>query len=101
MAKKDTRNPLAVLSFVDSHGATVVVADGSARDYAGVKSEQLRAITQLLVLEATGVVELPHSLHEIFSLTANALAHDMERMVGLIVEDCARLAASASAQEAA
>jgi hypothetical protein len=85
--------PITVLSFDNSYGATVVVPDGAARDYAGVKAEHLRAVTTLLTLEATGVAELPGSLREIFHVMANGLAHDMERLVGLIAEDARRASA--------
>lgn len=77
------------LSFTDAHGATVTIPAGEAHDYAGIKAEQLRMVTQLLTISAVGNIDLPKSLSEHFQVTANALAHELEELISLVATDAA------------
>ena len=75
------------LQFVDTHGATVTIRPGAVRDYAGVRAEQLEALTRLLVSVSAGDVELDDGDADIFQLWANEYAHAMHELVDLIAQD--------------
>ncbi len=71
------------VSFVDTYGATVAIPAGEVQDYAGIKAEQLRAVTQLLTGAASGGIDLSPSAVRDFSLMANSLAHEIEYLVNI------------------
>lgn len=75
------------LQFVDAHGATVTIRPGSAHDYAGVRAEQLNALTRLLVGVSAGDIELDDGDADIFQLWANEYAHAMQELIDLVGRD--------------
>lgn len=75
------------LSFVDVYGATVTIPRGEVLNYLCVRSEGLRALTQLLAAQATGSLDLSPSMLELFHLSANELACSIERIVELVPYD--------------
>ena len=83
-APEATPAPRAASSFVDTYGATVTIPAGEVANYAGCKAEHLRAITQLLAASAGGGVDLAESAVADFSVIANALACEMESLIGIL-----------------
>lgn len=76
-------------SFQDAHGATVIIPKGQAQDYAGVRAEQLAALTQLLTNAAVGSIELDKKAVEHFQLMANEYAHAVYALIDIVADDAA------------
>jgi len=79
-----TKTPAApALSFTDAYGAMITIPAGGAQDYAGVKSEQLRAITRMLATD----FELDRDLERLFQVIANGLAGEVDQLLYLVAKD--------------
>jgi hypothetical protein len=82
------------LSFIDTYGATVTIPAGEAQDYAGIKSEQLTAVTRLLAGAGAVGIDLSVSATQHFTAMANQLACELASLIDIVAEDVARKAAS-------
>lgn len=76
-------------SFVDSHGATVIIPPGKAALYAGVKSELLTTLSSVLCDVSTGDIEMEKRHVETLRWTLNAVANDINALIPVVAADAA------------
>lgn len=81
--------PAGTLQFTDAHGAIVSIDRGDVRLYAGVRAEQLKALTSLLVEVAQGNAELDDKDVRVLQLLANEFAHEVHDLIELVHQDAA------------
>lgn len=84
--------PLAPLSFVDCHGATVNISPGHARNYARIKSDQLKVLTYLLSEDEIGELGLDRKDLDTFQLMAFEYAVAVNALIGIVADDVANSA---------
>jgi hypothetical protein len=76
-----------MLQFTDGYGAVVNIASGEVRAYAGVRAEQLKALTKIMAEAAVGGGEVDKSDFDVLLLWASELANALHELVYLIHED--------------
>lgn len=77
------------VQFVDAHGATVVIDRDNVHQYAGVRAEQLAALTKITAEASVGGGDVDKSLVDIMLLWSSELADAMESLIEL-VHECAK-----------
>lgn len=85
-SKRSASKQVPLASFKTANGVTVSLGPDEVLDYAGVRSEQLRDITQLLTNVATGGIELSPEAVQNFQLLANEFARDVNELIGLAAQ---------------
>jgi hypothetical protein len=71
------------VSFQTANGVTVTLPASKVLDYAGVRGEQLGAVTGLLTNVAVGGTELSQQAIQHFQLLASELVHDVNALINL------------------
>jgi hypothetical protein len=88
LAPREVRAP-EPLSFVDAHGATVIISPGHARNYASIKADQLRVLTNLLSDDAIGELGLDKKDLDTFQLMAFEYANTVNSLIDIVADDVA------------
>jgi hypothetical protein len=82
----------APLTYTDLHGAVISIPADTLGLYAGVKAEQLKAITQVLKEDAFGDLGLDSDLRNMLVLVADEYAHAVNEISDLVGGELHRLA---------
>ncbi|CAN5391052.1 hypothetical protein BH11PSE11_BH11PSE11_12400 [soil metagenome] len=85
MAAKHSTAAKKPLTYQDVFGSTVQVERGEVLTFLGVKSEQLRALTQILTTAMTNKIQIPCITD--LQLMANEYAFCVERLTDLVSLD--------------
>jgi hypothetical protein len=88
LAAREVRAP-EPLSFADAHGVTVTISPGHARNYASIKADQLRVLTNLLSDDAIGELGLDKKDLDTFQLMAFDHANTMNSLIDIVADDVA------------
>jgi hypothetical protein len=91
VAKATKPDATPVLAYTDLHGAVITIpADGLAL-YAGVKAEQMKALTQVLKEDAFGDLDLDKELRNMLVLVADEYAHAVNEISNLVTGEMHRM----------